>query len=377
LQLWPDAVRPLRWNPMQIGRNIAPETQWRAFADVFGGIAQLGVKRQKQELLDALREVYIRAGVLVDDPKVRENSQWGSVWSGEEGALTGARVGTLLSDLASQQRQALAVQRSSTIGLADLYQEIKEKLGKVPPRDTMLTGVLEGIIFRLNPLVQGSAALQFAPGPDTVPVEDLSKMSGGWGITIIEGGMFLDDFGKAFLLGWTGWHLYTDMVARRVHEANASEPILQIFYEEANKIFVKDQGGGGDDSSSGVSATQRFADMFRDARKYKTRMHVITQAPHLIADDIISSCNNIVAGFLKGPKDKDLVLSALARSEKGFRDEEWRRFVDDMPIGMAIGRFPYTTKREMQRPFLFRPLMLDVPEPSDEEIEQTLGRIAL
>ena len=98
---------------------------------------------------------------------------------------------------------------------------------------------------------------------------------------------------------------------------------------------------------------------------------------HLIADDIISSCNNIVAGFLKGPKDKDLVLSALARSEKGFRDEEWRRFVDDMPIGMAIGRFPYTVKREMQRPFLFRPLMLDVPEPSDEEIEQTLGRIAL
>jgi hypothetical protein len=377
LQLWPDAVRPLRWNPMQIGRNIAPETQWRAFADVFGGIAQLGVKRQKQELLDAMREVYIRAGVLVDDPKVRENSQWGSVWSDEEGALTSARVGTLLSDLASKQRQALAVHRSSTIGLADLYQEIKEKLGKVPPRDTMLTGVLEGIIFRLNPLVQGSAALQFAPGPDTVPVEDLSKMSGGWGITIIEGGMFLDDFGKAFLLGWTGWHLYTDMVARRVHEANASEPILQIFYEEANKIFVKDQGGGGDDSSSGVSATQRFADMFRDARKYKTRMHVVTQAPHLIADDIISSCNNIVAGFLKGPKDKDLVLSALARSEKGFRDEEWRRFVDDMPIGMAIGRFPYTVKREMQRPFLFRPLMLDVPEPSDEEIEQRLGRIAL
>ena len=376
LQLWPDAVRPLRWNPMQIGRNIAPETQWRAFADVFGGIAQLGVKRQKQELLEAMREIYIRAGVLVDDPKVRENSQWGTVWSDEESALTGASVGAPLSSLTGKQRQALAVRRSSTIGLADLYQEIKGKLGKVPPRDTMLTGVLEGILFRLNPLVQGSAAQQFAPGPDTVPVEDLSKMN-GWGITIIEGGMFLDDFGKAFLLGWTGWHLYTDMVARRVHEVNTDEPILQIFYEEANKIFVKEQGGGGDDSSGGVSATQRFADMFRDARKYKTRMHVVTQAPHLIADDIISSCNNIIAGFLKGPKDKDLVLSALARSEKGFRDEEWRRFVDDMPIGMAIGRFPYTTKREMQRPFLFRPLMLEVPEPTDEEIERTLGRIVL
>ena len=187
--------------------------------------------------------------------------------------------------------------------------------------------------------------------------------------------MFLDDFGKAFLLGWTGWHLYMDMVARRVHEVNADEPILQIFYEEANKIFVREQGGG--DETGGVSATQRFADMFRDARKYKARLHVITQAPHLIADDIISSCSNVIAGFIKNSKDKDIVLSALARSEKGFRDEEWRRFVDDIPIGMAIGRFPYSMHRETQRPILFRPLMLDVPEPTDAEIEERLGGIKL
>jgi len=97
----------------------------------------------------------------------------------------------------------------------------------------------------------------------------------------------------------------------------------------------------------------------------------------LIADDIISSCNNVIVGYLKNPKDKSLILSALARSEMGFRDEEWRRFVDDMPIGMAIGRFPYTTRREMQRPILFKPLMLDVPEPTDSEIEAVLGRITL
>ncbi len=370
LQLWPDAVRPLRWNPMQIGRNIAPETQWRAFADVFGGIAQLGVKRQKQELLEAMRTVYIASGVLVDDPEVR-NGQMGYVQK-NEAALIGARAGRKLSELSIADRQALAVFRSSTVGLEDLYAQVGEKLKTVPPRDTMLTGVLEGILFRLNPLVQGSAALQFAPGPDTIPVEDMSKP---WGVTIIEGGMFLDDFGKAFLLGWTGWHLYMDMVARRVHEVNTDEPILQIFYEEANKIFVKDDNAG--DESGGVSATQRFADMFRDARKYKSRLHVITQAPHLIADDIISSCSNIIAGFVKNAKDKDIVLSSLARSEKGFRDEEWRRFVDDIPVGMAIGRFPYTERRENQRPVLFRPLMLDVPEPTDEQIAQKLGRISI
>ena len=187
--------------------------------------------------------------------------------------------------------------------------------------------------------------------------------------------MFLDEFGKAFLLGWTGWHLYMDMVARRVHEVNTGEPILQIFYEEANKIFVQTKSG--EDDSGGMSATQRFADMFRDARKYMARLHLVTQAPSILPQDIMSSCNNLVLGFLKQPKDKDLVLSSLARSEKGFRDEEWRRFVDDIPVGMAIGRFPYTDRRENQRPFLFRPLMLDVKEPNDEEIAAALGRIRL
>ena len=62
LQLWPNAARPLRWNPLQIGRNIDPETQWRAFADIFGSVARLGVKRQKQELLEALRKVYVGPG---------------------------------------------------------------------------------------------------------------------------------------------------------------------------------------------------------------------------------------------------------------------------------------------------------------------------
>ncbi len=372
-QLWPTAARPLRWNPLQIGRNINPETQWRAFADIFGSVARLGVKRQKQELLDALRAVYLQAGVLVDDREVRGDALWGFVQP-EEADIAEAPAGTPLGDLTIIQRQKLAVYRSSKVDLGTLYRQIEEKLSRVNPRDTMLTGVLEGILYRMNALVQGAAAAQFAAGADCVPMEDLAKP---WGVAIIEGGMFLDDFGKAFLLGWAGWHLYTDMVARRVHEVNTDEPILQIFFEEANKIFAGVDAGSGDDESGGVSLSQRFGDMFRDARKYKARLHVITQAPSLIPQDIISSCNNLVVGFLKNPKDKDIVLSAIARSEKGFVDEPWRRFLADLQIGMFLGRFPYAHSRELQQPFLFRPLAVVAPEPTDEEIAQKLGRITL
>ncbi|BAJ64443.1 serine-rich protein [Anaerolinea thermophila] len=372
-QLWPTAARPLRWNPLQIGRNINPETQWRAFADIFGSVARLGVKRQKQELLDALRAVYLQAGVLVDDREVRGDAQWGFVQA-DEVEVAEAPAGTPLGELSLTQRQRLAVYRSSRVDLSTLYRQVEEKLSRVNPRDTMLTGVLEGILYRMNALVQGAAAAQFSAGPDCVPMEDLAKP---WGVAIIEGGMFLDDFGKAFLLGWAGWHLYTDMVARRVHEVNTDEPILQIFFEEANKIFAGVDAGGGDDESGGVSLSQRFGDMFRDARKYKARLHVITQAPSLIPQDIISSCNNLVVGFLKNPKDKDIVLSGIARSEKGFVDEPWRRFLADLQIGMFLGRFPYAFEREMQQPFLFRPLAVVAPEPTDEEIAAKLGRITL
>jgi hypothetical protein len=372
-QLWPTAARPLRWNPLQIGRNINPETQWRAFADIFGSVARLGVRRQKQELLDALRQVYLEAGVLVDDREVRGDRVWGVVQA-DEAEMAEAAAGTPLGELSLAQRQRVAVYRSSKVDLGTLYRKVEEKLARVNPRDTMLTGVLEGILYRMNALVQGAAAAQFAAGPDCVPMEDLAKP---WGIAIIEGGMFLDDFGKAFLLGWAGWHLYTDMVARRVHEVNTDEPILQIFFEEANKIFAGVDAGGGDDESGGVSLSQRFGDMFRDARKYKARLHVITQAPSLIPQDIISSCNNLVVGFLKNPKDKDIVLSAIARSEKGFVDEPWRRFLADLQIGMFLGRFPYAHSREMQQPFLFRPLAVVAPEPTDEEIAVKLGRITL
>jgi len=158
-----------------------------------------------------------------------------------------------------------------------------------------------------------------------------------------------------------------------VHEVNTGEPILQIFFEEANKIFGGVDGGGGDDDSGGVSLSQRFGDMFRDARKYLARMHVITQAPSLIPPDIVSSCNNVVIGMLKSPKDKDIVLAAIARSEKGFVDEPWRRFMTDMQIGMFIGRFSYSMEREMGQPFLFRPMAVIAPEPSDREIEAKLG----
>jgi hypothetical protein len=257
-QLSPGGVRPLRWNPLQIGRTILPEVQWRAFCDIFGSIAKLGQRRQIHELRDALRQLYLKAGVLIDDPECRADAEWGFVRADEAGSGRQAAGGTPLGDLTPEQRQMLAVERSKKVGLSELYRAIEEKLRTVPARDSMLRGVLEGILFRLHPLVQGAAAVQYAAGADAVDINEI--VSGDWGVAVLEGGAFLDDFSKAFLLGWAAWHLYTDAVILRMRRGKTQPAHIQIVFEEANKILSGLDSGGSEDES-GQSTAEQFANM--------------------------------------------------------------------------------------------------------------------
>jgi len=370
-QLSPGGVRPLRWNPLQIGRHILPEVQWRTFCDVFGQIAQLGQRRQVHELRDALRRVYLGAGILVDDPDVRRDDTWGVVRFAEAD-LVDPVPGTPLAELTPAQRQRLAVERSRAVGLRELYIHVKETLAARGRRDMMLRTVLEGILFRLHPLVQGAASLQYQAGADCVDINE--AVPGEWGVAVLEGGSFLDDFSKAFLLGWAAWHLYHDAVAQRLQRAVSAPAHMQIVFEEANKILagLEQSGEGG-----GRSVAEQFEAMWRDSRKYGIWLHLISQTPSAIPAGILSSCNNIFVCQLKNPRDRDLMLAALHRSEKGFVDETWRRFLASLPVGRSVAKLGYAFDRGELEPTYIQPLMLDIPEPTDTEIAARLGAVVL
>ncbi len=370
-QLSPGGIRPLRWNPLQIGRHILPEVQWRTFCDIFGQIAQLGQRRQIHELRDALRQLYLGAGVLVDDPDVRRDDTWGVVRFAEAD-LVDPVPGTPLSELSPAQRQRLAIERSRAVGLRELYAHIKETLAARGRRDVMLRTVLEGILFRLHPLVQGAASLQYRAGSDCIDINEV--VPGEWGVAVLEGGSFLDDFSKAFLLGWAAWHLYHDAVAQRLQRAISALAHVQIVFEEANKILAGLERSG---EEGGPSVAAQFEAMWRDSRKYGIWLHLISQTPSAIPAGILSSCNNIFVCQLKNPRDRDLMLAALHRSEKGFVDETWRRFLASMPVGRSVVKLGYAFDRGEMEPTYIQPLMLDVPEPTDAEIAARLGAVVL
>ena len=373
-QLTPYGVRPLRWNPLQISRYIIPEIQLAAFVDIFGNVGQLGVKQQKHRFFDAVEFIYLQKGVLVNDPKILDDPLWGKVADQEEAATCGYPVSTKLRSMDIRERQEIAVYRSKSASLQDLYDEIEQRRDAMPARDQVGRGILDGILERMKTLLRGATAAQFAAGYDAIDVAELGNDEKP--LLVLEGGKHLDQFSKAWLLSWAGWLLYQDMVEQKDRQLITGDAELIMFFEEANIIF-SGLGARDENNKGAPTVAEQYDNMFRDSRKYGVRFVIITQSPSLIPAGVRSSCSSVFLGYLSEPDDKDVALSTIARSEKGFHDEPWRRFVADQGIGMNLGRLPYTFERSEMRPFLFRPLMLKAKEPDDAEIAEVLGRIAL
>ena len=260
----------------------------------------------------------------------------------------------------------------------DCASRLKNLLGllvaETAKRQQIGRGVLDGILERLKSLLRGATAQQFDAGPDAMDVAELGM--GEKPLLILEGGKHLDQFSKAWLLSWAGWIIYTDMMQQKERQLITGDAELVMFFEEANIIFTG-LGAQDENNKGGPTVAEQYDNMFRDSRKYGVRFVVITQSPSLMPVGVLTSCSSVFLGYLTDPKDKDVALSAIARSEKGFHDEPWRRFISDQGIGMNLGRLPYTFERTEMRPFLFRPLMLQAKEPGDAEIAAVLGSITL
>jgi hypothetical protein len=373
-QLSPGGSFPMRWNPLEIGRHIEPETQWRAFCDVFGGVARMGVRRQIHDFRRVLKRVYVSAGVLVRDVDVIQDPQWGYVQP-DEADLIGTPADTPIKDLSPTALQMIAVHRSKNVGLDDLYAAVQDELSHLPPADRIGRPIMEGIAARLEPLIYGAVGQMFGKGEGSVAVSDLAQP---WGLCVIEGGDHLDEFSKLFLLTWFGWHAYQDAFRRRARGLADPGETVQIFWEELNKIVSAGQSSGDEeDGQGGNYLVAQLSQMWLDSRKANAWLHAITQVPSLIPRSIRQSCSTTFFGNEKGADDRDIEVGVLARSEKGFTDEMYRRWLARLPYGQMVVKMGYADDQRQLEPMKIRPAMLSLPVPSDEVLASLLGNQAM
>ena len=69
-----------------------------------------------------------------------------------------------------------------------------------------------------------------------------------------------------------------------------------------------------------------------------------------------------------------ILVGALARSEKGFVDEPWRRWLARLPWAQMTVRLGYTPDQAEMEPVKIRPAMLALPKPDDEALARILGK---
>jgi hypothetical protein len=237
---------------------------------------------------------------------------------------------------------------------------------------------LEGVLLRLQFFDTSLMRRIYGPGPDTVAVENLGLLGPSddrWGISILEGGADMAEYPKIALLGLVAWHLYNDAKVRRQERINYGRDarITQIVFEEANKILTGTSSGG--ERSGRATASHIFQDMWRDGRRYQNFMHVIAQTGSELPPGIISSCANVVVTRQTNAADRDVAQVALGWSEKGFTDEDQKRFISRIPRTQAIMRLGYTDDPTATAAMLARPLYLDVPEPTAQEVWEIHQRV--
>jgi hypothetical protein len=394
-QLYPGSPRPLRWNILQVPRRIEPGRYRSMVAELFANAGRMGA-RQLGFMRRALTELYFEAGVLTGDPKL-QNGPLGHLQDDREvQVIRSARQnpvdsqdnlhpGTLLESLSPTDLQALAVYRSKQLDVSkwvDRLRTYKEKL----ERDQVSRTSLEGVLLRLEQFSEGHMARQYGPSARDASrgVEDLGLLgdpANPWGITIIEGGAEMDEYPKAALLSLLASILYSDAVARRRETLDGKHfPPMQIFFEEANKVLTGVSGGAASDQGSGEAGnpvSHLFQAMWRDGRKYSIFLHLMAQTVSELPSGILSSCANLFVFQTKDPKDRDLILPHLGRSEKGLVNTEYKRYLARIPRTYAIAKFGYTEDVLWLEPVLVRPMIIRCNEPSDLEIVQELGAVSL
>lgn len=421
-QLYPGAVRPIRWNPLQVPRRVRPIAYRNLIVEMFANAGRMGA-RQLGFMREALTTVYKNAGVLViqegedlyDDSEVpsfpRRNEEGESARDSFIRALCVKRmafrkvrnlreeraVNTFLAAagiperplsalpvaaLTDAERQALAVYRSKACSLSDWVKALRDLLKKHEKDPTSRTS-LQGVLLRMDPLAEGDMAEMYGAGEDSIAVEDLGLLGpagDSWGVTVIEGGAEMDEYAKAALFSLLDTILYLDSVKRRRESLDGRHfPPMQIFFEEANKIISGVSGGAASDQSATSSGkgqvSETILNQFRDGRKYRVLSHILVQTVSETPDGLLSSCGNLFAYQTKNPKDRDLVLAHIGRSEKGVVNTEYKRYLARIPREYAIVKLGYSTEVNDMEPMLIHPLMIRAREPSDAEIQARLNPI--
>ena len=308
----------LRWNPLQVSRDIAPETYWRALSGACAAAWGLGPSRQEAGLRELLYGLYIRHGVLVEDNLVQRcqpqpvplqvrdpgqvvpaasavpallysnaDDRWYEVRNAAERDLSGHAVGTPLQDLHVEVRALLGRLRSRAVGFTALLRAVRQQQETQPGPEAVY---LEGVAQRVAALAEGRVGAALRSGPAVPDICDMVPPAGG--ICVVEYPPALDGVSTSFLTIWAAWQLcqVSIQTLRAAPPGRAKAgAALQIVFEGSDSLFRGDH--------------DLLSSLWRDSRKYGIQLHCITSRPSRLPASITAVSANALISRLSESED--------------------------------------------------------------------------
>jgi hypothetical protein len=358
---------------------INPGDYIEILCQIIANAGQLG-QVQAGILQTSLRDLYMDAGVLLDEEQIQEDSRWGRVKDEEVPRLDptwGVYAGQLVADLPPDAAQALAVHRSRRCSLKQWVAAL-EKLNKDRATPEKIRQSLSSLLVRLSPLTFGQAGRMFgalADDEDAIRVEDLGlpdTPDGRPGFVVLQGGDRLQQFARSFLLGLFAVISYRTAKIRYDKAGGKAPFVTDMFWEEAQKVLTGSAVSSSDGTgvASQAQTIDMFVEMWRDGRRYDNFQHPIVQNLSLLPAGIVPSCNN---GFFFRSKEKDdqeAILVYIGKSAKGFVDQRYQRFLSRMPTGYCICKLGRTQDIHEVEPILMRPMIVPMTTPTESALRE-------
>jgi len=196
-QLYPGAVRPIRWNPLQIPSARSPSATARRSWSLFANAGRMG-PRQLGFMRDALggstatwrdrgREQRGQVGRRVQPGRGRGHQRRPP----RAEAARPPHLEPALGDLDAAEKQALAVFRSHEASIRAWVNHLKTMLLVLERiKDQASRTSLQGVLLRLEPLAEDDMMAMYGPGYNTIAIEDLGLLgpaSDRWGMAVHRG----------------------------------------------------------------------------------------------------------------------------------------------------------------------------------------------
>ncbi len=371
--LSPFSPNPIRYNPLQTPSRIEPSEYIKALPDLWGGTTGMG-PIQIGDVQQALAEVYLACGVLLNESAVLTHPQWSQVSAEEEAVLNAARQaagrgprrlrGRALSELYPGERHALGVERSRQADVAELLTRLRER--ELQEKSADRRAKLHNIVLRLESFAQAEVYAQFRPLREGEVGNSVDVLSLPWGLTVISGGWGIPEMLKAMLIAQQIWVLANDAAAYLNEVGVLPHRGLHLFVDEMQKLF----GGaaGASENNEPPVQSQQLIKLLPDARKYGLAISMGVQNPSVMPIQVLSNCNNIAMFRLKHPDDRNVVAEMIGISSKGFRDVSALTYLATMkPQRCLLHLANHALGERGQKPLLMKPLRVPARTPSHGE----------